>query len=574
MVEPIASPDAPSGRLQSRFAAVVLCVALFAVYLLTEPPRIGHVPTDFSPNSLVPVALLEHHNFDLRPYDKLLQPRSPGAVAIEANGRLVSFYPVGASVSALPFYLPLWLRGTGVNSLAEAEYAGQLAAAAFTAASAALLLLVFAEWLPLLAATGLALLYGLGTCNFSTLNKALWQHSPAVFWVSLAIYGLTGLRARSPRWLACVGFALGMAVFCRPTNLPFLPAAFALLLWRRDFRAAAWLTAGALPPALMNAWYNIHYLGGLLNFGGYTRVGGNGLPTIERVQAHLFSPARGLLIFLPFLLLLPAAFFFLRRVKPPCDRSLITAFFAGAACSLLLTAGWRGWWGGYSYGPRLLSDLAPALMPALVPLLLAPRWPKVWRALLLATGTAAIGIHALGALMPGRPYYWEAVYMPSDTSVENMWKWRYAPVPFYTKVLWRAHFGLQAPLLEDKDCAGAMDNSLTELQMAPGEVALLSLRLSNLGGKPWWNLAGRIGGGEMHLSYRWLSPDHQIVIPEGGRSMLWDDVPSRTRINAVVRVVAPPTPGNYILRLAPVAEGMRWCDIEGGTYKEIPVSVG
>lgn len=573
MSECVSLDAAPNCHLRHLFSATLLFLALFAIYLSTEPPRIGHVPTDFSPNSLVPMALLEHHNFDLRPYDDLLKPRAPDSVAIESKGRLVSFYPVGASISALPFYLPLWLRGTGVASLAEAEHAGQLAAAAFTAASAALLFLVFAEWLPLSGALGLALLYGLGTCNFSTLNKALWQHSPAVFWIALAVYGLSGVRALTPRWLTMAGFALGMAVFCRPTNLPFLPAAFALLLWRKNGHGLVWLTAGSLLPALMNARYNIRYLGGLLNFGGYTRVGGNGWPTIERVHAHLLSPARGLLVFLPFLLLLPAAFFFLRRAKPPCDRSLIVAFFMGAVGSLLLTAGWRGWWGGYSYGPRLLSDLAPALMVSLAPLLLAPPWPRLWRGLLLATGLIAIGVHTLGSLMPGRPYYWEAVYMPSPTSVENMWRWNHSPVSFYAKVLWRGHFERQAPPLGDSDCAGAMESSLSELTMAPGETSLLSIRLSNHGGKSWWNLAGRIGGGEMHLTYRWFSAEHQIVIPEGNRSVLWEDISPGETVNAVVKVTAPPTPGRYILRIATVADGARWCDIEGGTFKEIPVRV-
>jgi hypothetical protein len=563
----------PESASQARPQAFAVFGLLLLVYLLTEPPIPGKVPTDYSPNSLVPVALLTHHSFDLKPYDALLQPHV--GVAIESENFLVSFFPIGAGLSALPFYIPDHLSPAEMT-LSRAEHVGRIAAAFLTAASAAILLLILVEWISTPWAVFLTLVYGLGTCAFSILNKGLWQHGPAAFWITLALYASMGQRRGSGRWGVLSGAALGMAVLCRPTNIPFLLAALLERLVRREFRPAALILLGAAPVGLLHLWYNIHYLGGPFIFGGYDRVGASAVPNLGRAFALCFSPGRGLFVFLPFLVLLPAALWLARRVLPQPDRGFLASMLLGSAASLLLTSGWHTWWGGYSYGPRLLSDFTPVLVLAMAPLAHHAAGGVIWRRLLLPLGIASILIHTMGALVAGKPIFWDAIYMPNGwNDSSNLWHWKTSPIPFYAKVWWRDRTHGVSPNARMADgCAGSLRVPSPPLRVTHGEFLAIPLVLKNHGSEPWWNIAGIArAAGEMHLSYRWLKPNGEPEVGEGIRTLLWDDVAPGASLAQPIFVAAPSTPGDLVLRVTLVSAGMRWCDQPGGTLLDLPIRV-
>jgi hypothetical protein len=108
----------------------------------------------------------------------------------------------------------------------------------------------------------------------------------------------------------------------------------------------------------------------------------------------LLSPSRGLLVFSPFLVLaVPGAVRAWRRPGWEVLRPLSVA----VATVLLLDSFWFDWWGGWSYGPRRLTDLAPALT-----VLAAPAMAWAWdgagrRALLLGAVAWSVALQALGA---------------------------------------------------------------------------------------------------------------------------------------------------------------------------------
>jgi hypothetical protein len=66
----------------------------------------------------------------------------------------------------------------------------------------------------------------------------------------------------------------------------------------------------------------------------------------------------------------------------------------------------------------------------------------------------------------------------------------------------------------------------------------------------------------VHLSYKWLDPQIHQCLPdsEGLRSVIPQALPPRTRQSVKIRVQAPSTAGQYLLRLTAVQESVAWFD--------------
>ena len=84
------------------------------------------------------------------------------------------------------------------------------------------------------------------------------------------------------------------------------------------------------------------------------------------------------------------------------------------------------------------------------------------------------------------------------------------------------------------------------------------------------------------FSYRWLTPQGNVEIAEGERKLQFPgtyfinhnsfyDICNSIGINASIKV--PDRPGDYILRLTMVQEGVGWFDEKGAKPKDIPVTV-
>lgn len=83
----------------------------------------------------------------------------------------------------------------------------------------------------------------------------------------------------------------------------------------------------------------------------------------QHILGVLFSPGRGLLVYHPWLLAIAMLPFV--RGADPRGRGLRgwTAFLA-ITCILhtLLISSWGMWWGGHSYGPRLMTEMVPFIL--------------------------------------------------------------------------------------------------------------------------------------------------------------------------------------------------------------------
>lgn len=100
---------------------------------------------------------------------------------------------------------------------------------------------------------------------------------------------------------------------------------------------------------------------------------------------------------------------------------------------ILFMPKWFMWWGGGSFGYRMLVDITPAMS-----LLLIPVFPAMWKRIagkvaIVVLVFASFFINFLGAEYYN--FYWDSELDPRDVS-ERLWEWRDSPIPFlFTKML-------------------------------------------------------------------------------------------------------------------------------------------
>jgi hypothetical protein len=316
------------------------------------------------------------------------------------GGHPVSLYPVVLPVLVAPLYLPavayLNLHGWTDERLDRAaRLMEKLTASLLAAASVALLYLLLRRRAPPRDALLLAVAFAFGTTTWVISSQALWQHGLAELLVAGALLLVTG-PCTAPRALAA-GVLCGLIACNRPPDA-ILAAAIGLygLWWAR--RLAPLLAAGAVLPAAPVLAYNLEAVGSIV--GGYGLTGKATFfqhDLLPGIAGELFSPARGLFIFSPFLLvcigcLLPG---YWRPVMRDRDARGLTLALGIAVALQLLVYAKADWRAGNSWGPRWLTDLLPLLLWMLAPAVAALRGAGRL-AFVLATG-AAIAIQTVGA---------------------------------------------------------------------------------------------------------------------------------------------------------------------------------
>lgn len=376
-----------SGRGERRIA---LAVFLFA--LLVYNANLRDISTgDSFPARFLPLALLCHGTLYLGPVAEAVRmehqggPREAYWLVAARGGRVASRYPIVMPLLVTPLYVPtaLYLAHHGWGNLRDVEIAGELtekaAAAAVAALCSALMYLLLRRQLPRGRALLLTAAFAFGTETWAISSQALWQHGAAELFATVALLAATGMPTR--RALAAAGAAGGLLIATRPPDL-ILAAGFAVYaaLWARPRRMALWFVAGAAVPLALLAAYDYAVFGTI--HGGYGVDAGSILlyPLWPGLAGELFSPGKGILVYMPFLLFLLLLPIGLRRplAEPdpaqatpdlrtgPSTRALALCVAAAAALQILFYAK-ADWRAGWCYGPRFATDMLPLLVWLLAP---------------------------------------------------------------------------------------------------------------------------------------------------------------------------------------------------------------
>jgi len=336
------------------------------------------------------------------------------------DGTYVNIYGVGAGLTALPFFAvqSLFVDDLAANRVAL-WYGAKFVASFCVAVSAAMVFLTCRRFTGRLPAFLIALAYGTGTCLWSVTAQTLWQSGPAIMFLSLGIYCL--VRIEDNRWWAAGSAALlGWAVICRPTMalvavaVGVYLAAVALRRWRAASDTGGLRKAVAplliyvltgLPLAIGLAFYNWHYLGSPWTFGQveagrrFTETAAAAgtpwdTPVLRGFSGLLFSPSRGLLVYSPVLIF---ALWGLVRLWRNPRLSVLRPISIAAVLILLLPAKWFSWYGGQSFGYRLMVDALPLVALGSVAVIENIRRQKALVALFAVLLVWSVGVQIIGA---------------------------------------------------------------------------------------------------------------------------------------------------------------------------------
>lgn len=340
-----------------RGALVGLFLTVFGAAFANGRP---HAEVDCVAAPYTAWALVRSGSFDVGRYTELA-PFERLLVLPVSDGRRVSARPPGAALTAVPLVAPFALaREKPLSSLAMLQL-GKAVGAGCVALAACLFLATCRRVAPD-GAWPATILFAFGTCLFSVAGQALWMHGPAVLWLCVALYLLTGARANAPTALFCAGAALGLAVLARPTAAFFAVAAVGALLLDRRARAAGWTALGGALPAALLCYYHAHYFGDLFA-GGYKNDNWSESPPLwVGLGGLLVAPSRGVFVYSPALAFAVwGAVRVCRRDATPADptRTLLRLWLVAGVATLLFFARWHDWRGGWCFGPRFLCEAMP-----------------------------------------------------------------------------------------------------------------------------------------------------------------------------------------------------------------------
>lgn len=268
------------------------------------------------------------------------------------DGRLYAKFGVGQSLLLMPYIIAGRFLGV-LTGFAAAE---RIVVSCFNTGVVALIAYYF-WWL----------VQGLGRPDrvrrdltlLLVFTTPLWVYAKQDFPEPLcALLLLVALDAmlRGRHWRA--GLVLGAAALVRH-DLALLAGLWLLLPPAgAGWRSRARFMLGLLPGAVLALGYNYARYGALLTTGFGDADEKFSTPLLLGLGGLLFSPGKSLFIYAPVLILLPAAWLALRRIRAQLAWSLLLMVVG----YIVLHALWYAWMGGWCWGPRRLVPLLPLLM--------------------------------------------------------------------------------------------------------------------------------------------------------------------------------------------------------------------
>lgn len=299
------------------------------------------------------------------------------------NGKYYSYFPIGPTLVAVPFvyainaFTPkLFDRFPFLKNLVQERsrkpinnydtitlYRGvEFVIACFLITIASLFFFLIAgNYLNELKSFLITILFSLGTTALSVASRGMWQHTPSIFFLTISLF-LIIKSEKNPKYIIYSAIPLFLSFWMRPTNIiPVIIFSIYVFYFKRNY-FLKFLEAGILiciPFIIFN--FIVYkqllqpYFIGRINFGFYS---------FEAFLANLISPARGIFFFSPFLIFI----FYGIIIRLKKNYLSIDIFIIGIILlHTILISGFPQWWGGHSFGPRLMTDIIPLMMFFIIP---------------------------------------------------------------------------------------------------------------------------------------------------------------------------------------------------------------
>ncbi len=249
-----------------------------------------------------------------------------------------------------------------------------------------------------------ALAYGLGSLGWPYAQSFYREPLVGFLWVA-GLYGLISWRATGAKWRGGLGLVLILLSPLAKINIVFsvpflfLAAREAKFAWSKR----TYLILGAIGAGLLVIFPLLYQwrLGALWDYAAIV-ASLDPVQVLTHIYGQLISPIKGLVFYMPVSLLALPGLYQLWRKHPYVAWGIGFAFV-----SLLgVTSAYVAWYGGQSWGPRLLLPVVPVI---LIPL--ASLWDRIQKGF---ARSLMLGLLALSAIMQA-------------TVVTNNWWKSYTP---------------------------------------------------------------------------------------------------------------------------------------------------
>jgi len=417
-------------RLSELAVWALFCLIVFVVYVCARDTT---PLTDTRYTLHIALSLLREGNVDLDEYSYA------ATEGYELRGHRYSYFPLGAPLAITPFALLFdlgsrWFSGydiyEGFKSSVDWGIVARfqlVLASLFTAVTGGLIYRIGRLSLDRGRAVLLGCIFAFCTSAWSTASRDLWQHTLSILLLTAGLYLLL-VAEQQPASLPLVGIALAGSFVVRPTNsIAIAVLTVYVLAHHRSHRLRYLLSM--LPIAVGFLALNVAIFGSIVpSYFAPQRLASN--PAFaEALLGNLISPARGLLIYSPIILL---GIYALPHQPAQSRLVLLNRYLAGViVLHWLVISSFAHWWGGASYGPRLFTDMTPFWVYLLIPILHRLRWPLTTHTaaltvVLVLLAVISFGMHLRGVFDP-RTWDWNGArlhVLPSvDEDPGRVWDW-------------------------------------------------------------------------------------------------------------------------------------------------------
>ncbi len=385
------------------------------------------------------MSIIREGNTDLDEYITLVERYQDHTIE-RINNHFYTIYPIGTSLLAIPYvFLIDAFMASGLSidfeqfmnkySFIPAGIEKFVASNIIALSSVFIYLigcLVFDEWKYSLLMT---FIFAFCTSAWSSASRALWQHGPSMFLLTVSLYLLL-LAKYKPKYepwaIRLVSIPLVFSYVVRPTNgiSILILTIFILIRYRKHFLSyCLWSMLVILPFLIFN--FRVYHSPLSPYYFPKNQLSEFGPHLLEALVGTLFSPSRGVFIFSPILLF--SIYGIILKIRHKQMDILDYSLAVIIVFHWLLSSSHPHWWGGHSYGPRYFSDIIPYFIYFLVPVFTnIPKFKGIKKFgvvfILICTLVMSFFIHYRGATSE-EVYAWNAGPVNIDVDPSRAWDW-------------------------------------------------------------------------------------------------------------------------------------------------------
>lgn len=109
--------------------------------------------------------------------------------------------------------------------------------------------------------------------------------------------------------------------------------------------------------------------------------------------------------------------------------------------------------------------------------------------------------------------------------------------------------------------------------MTAGKTLSADVAIRNISKQTWPSRPNAKNRNQVNLSYRWKDPKDRVLVADGLRTPLPQNLAPGESVRLKMKIEAPARPGRYLIEVTLVQEGVAWFDEKGGAALSLPVIV-